>query len=129
MAHGTPTKYGGPTGEVLAALVGWIGHELERELDAARAELEELALGIQPQTLTAEAFAVAIHDLAARSPIPVEVVVSALTPVGFALAGAAATVFAPAQPIAVGGTLGLLVWLMPLTCAACALRRERRRRL
>jgi MFS family permease len=39
----------------------------------------------------------------------------ALTPIGFALAGAAATMFTPAQLIAFGGVVGFLLWLVPLT--------------
>jgi MFS family permease len=38
----------------------------------------------------------------------------ALTPVGYALAGLAATAFSPAQLIALGGALGFLLWLVPL---------------
>lgn len=39
----------------------------------------------------------------------------ALTPVGYALAGAAASVFSPAQLVAFGGAAGFLLWLVPLT--------------
>ena len=38
-----------------------------------------------------------------------------LTPVGFVLAGALATVVAPTTILAVGGTLGTLLWFAPLT--------------
>ena len=38
----------------------------------------------------------------------------ALTPIGYALAGAAASVFAPAELIAVGGSIGFTLWLVPL---------------
>jgi predicted MFS family arabinose efflux permease len=38
----------------------------------------------------------------------------ALTPVGYALAGAAASMFAPAQLIAVGGAIGFTLWFVPL---------------
>ncbi len=38
-----------------------------------------------------------------------------LTPVGYALVGAIAGLFTPAQIIAVGGALGFLLWLMPLS--------------
>jgi MFS family permease len=37
-----------------------------------------------------------------------------LTPVGFVLAGAVATVVAPAAVLAVGGALGALLWFVPL---------------
>ena len=39
-----------------------------------------------------------------------------LTPVGYALVGAIAGLFTPAQIIAVGGAFGFLLWLMPLSC-------------
>ena len=39
----------------------------------------------------------------------------ALTPVGYVVAGAAATVVAPTTILAVGGTLGMLLWFVPLT--------------
>jgi MFS family permease len=38
----------------------------------------------------------------------------ALTPVGFVLAGAAATVIAPTTILAVGGSLGAILWFVPL---------------
>jgi MFS family permease len=38
-----------------------------------------------------------------------------LTPVGFVLAGALATVVAPTTILAVGGLLGALLWFAPLT--------------
>jgi hypothetical protein len=38
-----------------------------------------------------------------------------LTPVGFALAGAAASLVAPTAILAVGGVLGSLLWFVPLT--------------
>ena len=38
----------------------------------------------------------------------------ALTPVGFVLAGVAATVIAPTTILAVGGALGAILWFMPL---------------
>ncbi|HEX7626911.1 MAG TPA: MFS transporter [Gaiellaceae bacterium] len=38
-----------------------------------------------------------------------------LTPVGFVLAGVAATTIAPTTILAVGGTLGALLWFVPLT--------------
>lgn len=38
-----------------------------------------------------------------------------LTPVGFVLAGAIATVVAPTTVLAVGGAVGTIVWFMPLT--------------
>ena len=37
-----------------------------------------------------------------------------LTPVGYVLAGAVATVVAPTTILAVGGTLGALLWFVPL---------------
>jgi MFS family permease len=39
----------------------------------------------------------------------------ALTPVGYVLAGGAATTFSAGQIIAVGGALGLVLWFVPLT--------------
>lgn len=39
----------------------------------------------------------------------------ALTPVGYVVAGAAATVVAPTTILAVGGALGMLLWFVPLT--------------
>ena len=38
-----------------------------------------------------------------------------LTPVGFVLAGIAATVVAPTTILAVGGALGAILWFVPLT--------------
>jgi len=38
-----------------------------------------------------------------------------LTPVGYVLAGAIATVVAPTTVLAVGGTVGTLLWFVPLT--------------
>jgi hypothetical protein len=38
-----------------------------------------------------------------------------LTPVGFVLAAALATVVAPTTILAVGGTLGAILWFAPLT--------------
>jgi signal transduction histidine kinase len=46
------------------------------DLAAARAELREFAQGIRPRTLTEHGLQPAIEELAARSPIPVEVVAS-----------------------------------------------------
>jgi MFS family permease len=39
----------------------------------------------------------------------------ALTPVGYAFAGAAAAVFAPASIVAVGATIAMLLWFVPLS--------------
>ena len=47
-----------------------------RRLEQARDELDELALGIQPQTLTDHGLAAAIRELAERSSFPVAVEVS-----------------------------------------------------
>jgi hypothetical protein len=38
-----------------------------------------------------------------------------LTPVGFVLAGIAATAIAPTTILAVGGALGAVLWFVPLT--------------
>jgi hypothetical protein len=38
-----------------------------------------------------------------------------LTPVGFVLAGAMASVVAPTTVLAVGGALGAVLWFVPLT--------------
>jgi signal transduction histidine kinase len=46
--------------------------EVTAGLDAARAELRELARGIHPATLTELGLAAAINELIARSPVPVE---------------------------------------------------------
>jgi signal transduction histidine kinase len=47
--------------------------ELQRELQAAHAELREFARGIHPASLTSGGLAIALAELAARSPVPVEV--------------------------------------------------------
>src|SRR5260370_16206894 len=47
-----------------------------RELDAAQAEVQELAEGIHPAVLTARGFGAALSCLAERAPVPVRLVVS-----------------------------------------------------
>jgi signal transduction histidine kinase len=51
--------------------------EVTAGLEAARAELRELARGIHPATLTELGLAAAINELIARSPVPVEASASA----------------------------------------------------
>ena len=57
----------------VAELVGDVDPELELQLDGARAELGEFARGIHPATLTEGGLAVALRELAERSPLPVEI--------------------------------------------------------
>jgi signal transduction histidine kinase len=59
----------GAPGELLA--------EVERQLDAARRELAELASGIRPAALASGGLAVALPELGARAPLPVDVTVDA----------------------------------------------------
>jgi signal transduction histidine kinase len=49
--------------------------EAKTDLDAARAELRELARGIHPATLTSAGLQASLQELAARSPVPVHLVV------------------------------------------------------
>jgi signal transduction histidine kinase len=58
----------------VAELVGEIDPEFERQVDAARAELEELALGIHPRTLAVDGLGAALRELAGRSSVPVTIV-------------------------------------------------------
>ncbi len=58
----------------VAELVGEIDPELERQVQAARAELEELGLGIHPRALAVEGLGAALRELAGRSSIPVTIV-------------------------------------------------------
>ena len=51
--------------------------DVETQLDAARAELSELARGIHPSALTTGGLAAALAELASRAPVPVEVSVDA----------------------------------------------------
>ena len=51
--------------------------DVERQLDAARAELRELARGIHPTALTAGGLEAALPELASRSSVPVELRVDA----------------------------------------------------
>jgi signal transduction histidine kinase len=51
--------------------------DVESQLDAARAELRELARGIRPATLTGGGLAAALPELAARASVPVDVRVQA----------------------------------------------------
>jgi signal transduction histidine kinase len=60
----------------VAELVGRIDPELDRQLEATRRELAELARGIQPQRLTVDGLAAAIRELAERSSFAVAVEVS-----------------------------------------------------
>ena len=57
----------------VAELVGDVDPELGLQLDGARAELREFARGIHPATLTEGGLAVALRELAERSPLPVEI--------------------------------------------------------
>jgi signal transduction histidine kinase len=50
--------------------------DVRADLEAARAELREFARGIHPAILSTRGLAAAIHELASRSPIPVEVFVT-----------------------------------------------------
>lgn len=47
--------------------------EVRRNLDAARSEVREFARGIHPAVLTEDGLAQALHELAARSPVPATV--------------------------------------------------------
>jgi signal transduction histidine kinase len=58
----------------VAELVGEIAPELERGVEAARVELEELALGIHPRALAVGGVGAALRQLAERSPVPVTIV-------------------------------------------------------
>ena len=58
----------------VAELVGEIDPELERQVDAARAELEALGLGIHPRTLAVDGLGAALHELAERSSVPLTIV-------------------------------------------------------
>jgi signal transduction histidine kinase len=65
----------GPQLELVSELLASCGpgfHELSGELDAVRAELSELAIGIHPRTLTEFGLAAALTELAERSPFAVE---------------------------------------------------------
>ena len=57
----------------VAELVVDIDPELERQLEAAQAELDAFALGVQPRTLTEDGLAAALRELAERSSVPVVV--------------------------------------------------------
>jgi signal transduction histidine kinase len=64
----------------VAGLLAQTGPELsqaQQDLDAARAELRELARGIHPATLTDTGLAASLQELAARSPVPVHLDVPA----------------------------------------------------
>jgi signal transduction histidine kinase len=58
----------------VAELVGEIDPELERQVQAAREELNELGLGIHPRALAVEGLGAALRELAGRSSIPVTIV-------------------------------------------------------
>jgi signal transduction histidine kinase len=58
-------------------LVAGMDPELERSVDAARIELREFSRGVHPAVLTDLGLAAALAELAGRSPVPVEVSVSA----------------------------------------------------
>lgn len=58
----------------VAELVGEIDPELERQVDSARAELEELGLGIHPRSLAVNGLGAALRELAERSSVPVTIV-------------------------------------------------------
>jgi len=57
----------------VAELVGGIDPELEPQVEAARAELEELGLGIHPRTLAVGGLGEALRELAERSSVPVTI--------------------------------------------------------
>jgi signal transduction histidine kinase len=64
----------------VAGLLARAGPELSEamlDLDAARAELRELARGIHPVTLTDAGLRASLAELAARSPVPVQLTVPA----------------------------------------------------
>jgi signal transduction histidine kinase len=61
---------------IVADLLGQAGpnlSEAKTDLDAARAELHELARGIHPTTLTSAGLQASLQELATRSPVPVHV--------------------------------------------------------
>ena len=58
----------------VADLVGEIDPEFERQVEAARAELEEFGLGIHPRTLAVDGLGAALRELADRSSVPVTIV-------------------------------------------------------
>ena len=65
---------------IVADLLADGGPELSdarMDLDAARAELRELARGIHPSTLTIAGLPASLQELAARSPVPVRLAVPA----------------------------------------------------
>lgn len=65
---------------VIAELLAAAGPELSEaklDLDAARAELRELARGIHPATLTDAGLRASLQELVGRSPIPVQLAVPA----------------------------------------------------
>jgi signal transduction histidine kinase len=61
----------------VAELVAGVDPDLERALVTARAELQEFSRGIHPAVLTERGLEAALSELAARSPVPVEVSASA----------------------------------------------------
>jgi signal transduction histidine kinase len=58
-------------------LVTGVDPELERSVDAARVELREFSRGVHPAVLTDRGLAAALAELVSRSPLPVELHVSA----------------------------------------------------
>jgi signal transduction histidine kinase len=57
----------------VGSLVSGADDELERQVDAARTALREFARGVHPRTLTEHGLQAALDELAARSPVPVNV--------------------------------------------------------
>jgi signal transduction histidine kinase len=57
----------------VAELVVDLDPELERQLEAAQAELDAFALGVQPRRLTEDGLAAALRELGERSSVPVAV--------------------------------------------------------
>jgi signal transduction histidine kinase len=61
----------------VGSLVAGRDDELERQIDAARTALGEFARGVHPRALTEHGLRTALDELAARSPVPVNVVAPA----------------------------------------------------
>jgi signal transduction histidine kinase len=62
----------------VAELIAGIDPALDRELDEARSDLANLALGIHPSVLSEHGLGAALEQLAARSPVAVSVTVDEL---------------------------------------------------
>jgi hypothetical protein len=81
----------------VAELVSDVDPALEHQLMGARTELDEFARGIHPATLTERGLAAALHELADRSPVPVEI---AATPERFPESVEAAGYFVCSEALA-----------------------------